>query len=345
MKTAHRRRVLLGFTVTALGWALAACGGTQPTESSTAGAGGSASSTLGGSSGALSSTSSMATTGGGGGSVASQATSFGSTTGSSSQLDCSGDFGEPAPLFVAATDAIPQSFTVSPEELELMYVSDAAGVRGIERRLRESRAEAFGEATTPAELSDACDRVDSSLTVGTIDLSPDGLTLYISCEVSVTVPATLVIAQRADLSSPFQVDTTLRGEVGPSFATADGREGYSNAPDSLDIVDLFRRDDEMSPFTNAGSLAIELRSPDPSDDGLRLYGTVPVAGSDSDYRLAVAERSSTVESFGPPSVEGLPAPPEGFSDATPAVSGDCRALYFLRYSATMPSFVAMRAAR
>lgn len=157
---------------------------------------------------------------------------------------------------------------------------------------------------------------------------------YIACEETVELPTTLVKATRAALGAPFVPDPTPLGIVGASFATSDGLEAFANTPTALDQLDRHRRASLTVPFGEAERLPILLRGPDPSNDGLWLFGTVPIAGTATvSYRLAAALRSDRAAPFGEPTTEGFPVPPAGFSDYTPTISADCRSLYFLRFGA------------
>lgn len=252
-----------------------------------------------------------------------------STTGAPSG-ECNGAFGEPVVLFTAEM-SIPQSFTITPDELELYYVNDLDGERIIERRVRSSRTTGFGPGEPVSELLDVCPSVNAAFAVGTVDLSPDGLVAYIACEEDVTLPTTLVTARRTSLGGAFTPDPTPLGMVGASFATADGLEGFSNTPAELAGLDRHQRASLAVPFGTAERLSIQLRGPDPSNDGLWLFGSVAVGGGTSEeYQLAAAARSDLASPFGEPSAEGFPTPPAGFSDYTPTISADCRSLYFLR---------------
>jgi len=260
-------------------------------------------------------------------------TATASTTGGPS-VDCNGAFGEPTLLFTAETTA-PQSFALTPDELELYYINYPNDVRIIERRVRSSRAASFGAGEAVPELVDVCPSVNPAFGVGTVDLSPDGLTAYISCEEDVELPTTLVVATRSALGAPFTPDLTPMGTVGASFATADGLEGFSNTPGALDQLDRHGRASRSEPFGEPEPLAIQLRGPDPSNDGLWLFGSLPIEGSETqDYHLAAAVRSDLASPFGEPTIAGFPAPPAGFSDLTPSISADCRSLYFLRFGAS-----------
>ena len=264
-------------------------------------------------------------------------TTTSSTTAATSggpDIDCSGAFGEPTLLFSAELTA-PQSFTLTPDELELYYIDYPDEVRIIERRVRSSRSASFGAGEAVPELLEVCPTINPAFGVGTVDLSPDGLTAYISCEEAVELPTTLVSVTRPALGSPFVSPVVPIGTVGASFATADGLEGFSNTPGVLDQLDRHERASLTAPFGESEQLSILLRGPDPSNDGLWLFGSLPIEGSETqDYHLAAATRSDLASPFGEPTIEGFPAPPAGFSDLTPTISADCRSLYFLRFSAS-----------
>lgn len=322
------RRTLAVFSLAVL---VPGCGGDSQGNDTTA-SGSTAASTV-------TSAATSAPSGSGGGSqVTASVTSGGpsstaSTTGGSS-ADCSGAFGEPVELFAVELSP-PQSFAITPDELELYYVIAPDEVRIIERRVRSSRSASFGPPQAVPELLDLCPGLSAELAVGTIDLSPDGLVAYISCEETVELPTTLVRATRTALGAPFTPDPTPLGTVGASFATADGLEGFANTPEALDQLDRYQRASLTVPFGEAERLAIQLRGPDPSNDGLWLFGGLPIAGTDPvDYQLGAAMRAARADPFGAPTSEGFPAPPADFSDYTPTISADCRSLYFLRIGAS-----------
>lgn len=321
------RQRLAGISLAALA---VACGGegegnANDTTKQSATGSATAASTMSGSGGATgSSTQETSSVGSGGSNGAS------STTGAPVG-DCSGPFGEPVVLFTGEL-TVPQSFAITPNELELYYVDYPDQVRIIERRVRSSRTASFGPAEAVAELLDVCPSVSAELVVGTIDLSPDGLVAYIACEETVDLPTTLVMATRTALGAPFTPDLTPLGSVGASFATADGLEAFANTPAGLDQLDRYLRASPAAPFGEAERLPIQLRGPDPSNDGLWLFGSLPIAGTDPvEYHLAATVRSDRSAPFGEPTMDGLPSPPAGFSDFTPTISADCRSLYFLRY--------------
>lgn len=312
------------------------CGGesgSNQADSSSTTTGATTASTAGDGSDTTASNTAQTASVGTGGAGSTTANTTAATSGGPSS-DCSGAFGEPTLLFTAEVTA-PQSFSLTPDELELYYINYPEDVRFIERRVRSSRSSSFGPGEAVPELLDVCPSVNAVFGVGTVDLSPDGLTAYISCEENVDLPTTLVSATRPALGAPFTPDLASIGTVGASFATADGLEGFSNTPGALDQLDRHRRTSLTAPFGQAERLPIALRGPDPSNDGLWLFGSVPVEGSETqDYHLGSAARADLTSAFGEPTIEGLPAPPAGFSDLTPTISADCRSLYFLRFGAS-----------
>ncbi|HEU5072567.1 MAG TPA: hypothetical protein VFU02_00300 [Polyangiaceae bacterium] len=332
------RQGLVGLSIATLA---VACGGesggnADDTTNQSATAAATGGGATGGGSGGATSSSSQETS-----NVGTDGSNTASTTGAPIG-DCSGPFGEPVELFTAELTA-PQSFALTPDELELYYVDYPDQVRRVHRRVRSSRTSSFGPPEAVPELVDLCPSVSAELVVGTIDLSPDGLVAYIACEETVELPTTLVTATRSALGAPFVPDTAPLGTVGASFATADGLEAFANTPTGLDMLDRHRRDSLTVPFGQAERLPIQLRGPDPSNDGLWLFGSLPVAGTDPvQYHLAATVRTDRSAPFGEPTLEGFPSPPAGFSDFTPTISADCRSLYFLRYGASPFSVMVSR---
>jgi hypothetical protein len=73
-----------------------------------------------------------------------------------------------------------------------------------------------------------------------------------------------------------------------------------------------------------------VRNPEPVPGGLMLFAA-DYSSARAHAHLVTVERPDEESDFNAPSTTGLPTPPQGFGDYSPALSGDCRTLYFTRY--------------
>lgn len=245
--------------------------------------------------------------------------------GGNGAVECTGAFGPPELLF---SDEDTGSLSVTADELELFY-SSASGAK---IRTRQVRGEAFGEPTTLDQLANAC---EADKTIVTLDVSEDGLRLYFTCSSYDTVghaEEPLMLAERESRSAEFDVADEPVGFVTSSFGvSADELVVYSLQLD-IDTVSgqttMWERSSTDDPFGGPSAvpgITVQFAHPDESKDGLALYGALR-----PDYRLAVASRRSAGAGFSAPVTDGLPSPPMGQRDASPAISADCRTLYFTR---------------
>lgn len=331
-----------GLVVAALALALVACG---PDDSSgdggNAGTGGGAGSGATGGSNASGAGGSGAGGGGGGGGRGNAGSgtggSSGSATGGSPTGDCSGAFGEPELLF--SGDVNLGSVSVTADELEMYYVDDEPFVRK-----RASRSDPFGDAEILAQVASTCAADDV-----TLDVSEDGLRLYFVCsnpDLLGSLPEALELATRPDRSSDFEVTEAPGGSVNPSFGlTANELTVYAFAtssagsPGTLRMWERSSTSDGFDSSDPVPGITGDLLHPDPTHDELGLYGYVR-----PDYHLALSTRASASESFSAPRTDGLPVPPEDWLDASPAISADCRTLYFTRMPASPRTVVEVYAA-
>lgn len=251
---------------------------------------------------------------------------------------CSGVFDEPEWLF--STDhTMPHSFALSPDERELYYVDFPPNeVRMVLRRTRSASNAFFGEQEIVPELRNVCPSVSPELDALSVDLSADGLVAYITCQDKAEPgPGTLVSAKRTRLGASFTPDLTPLATVGMWFSTADGLEAFDNPPGGYDYtLDRYQRESLSVPFGKPEELSLELRGPDPSADGLWLFGSVPVEGSTNlSYQLAAISRPNLSAPFGEPTTEGFPVPGEGTSYLYPEISANCRSIIFLEMTSTV----------
>jgi hypothetical protein len=221
--------------------------------------------------------------------------------------------------------------TLSPDQLELFYGStDVTGmIKEIRRSTRASKLEAFEPGDVVAELDAACLAAEDR----TLDLTPDGLRVYLVCyDPTVSFSGALRVARRSAPGASFVLDAESYGTVGASPSLVAGElTVYSGGFEGGTAYPLvFQRAATDQPFGEG--LPIEgvfspATSPDVSADGLNL-----VFGSDSGVMLAT--RNSVDEPFATqgPAIDASDDTPVT-SWNSPAISEDCQSLYAVRYVA------------
>jgi hypothetical protein len=234
---------------------------------------------------------------------------------------CEGAFQQPSPVIVTGA-AVPANLSVTGDELELFVAFDGA----ISSYARASTRELFPDAMPVAELSDVC----GELAVGGMDVTLDGLRLYIACSSEAGgYVGPLRLATRADRLSPFVLSPEPLGTVGISISisedeltlyavTAPGQVGYTLVHQRGSLEDSF------GPGELVQGVGGPFRHPEISADGLDLFGVV---GPDPEH-LVVATRATPAGPFSAPTNVGLPAPAASYRQFTPTVSQTCR-LYYL----------------
>jgi hypothetical protein len=310
----------------------------------------------------------MKATGGGGGSDAAGRGGSGGTGGTSSAgkggtggaggsagadpgTDCStAAFGAPTLLFNGETGEIPQSLSITGDDLELFYeLEDRTNGSTIVVRRRATRDDDFGAPEVVSfDVPNVCD-----LAVGpSIDVSDDGLHLYTTCvntDVTPILPGPIRVAKRSSRSTPaFTVDPMTYGMGNVSLSvSADELTAFFSDYTNIDapVPLTATRSALTEPFGSAGPIpgvtGDVLRQPELSSDGLVLFGSIDEGTGLS--HLVRYSRTSKDGDFGMHSASGLPVPPviaddpntpsvEGVDDFSPTVSADCKSLYFLRYT-------------
>ncbi len=277
-------------------------------------------------------TSGGGTSGGGtsGGGTSGGGTSNGgssSGTGGSGDVDCSGAFGTTRRTVLEVPDATFSGLTLGPDELELIYSAGMTGetTQRFFSARRASKADAFSDPTPLPELDAACTSPDETRSG---DLSFDGLRLYFTCYTSAQPAVTpLRIARRENLDAPFVVDPEPLGTVfGGPTVTRDELELFSAL--SLMPAAHYQRDDVNEPFGEgdlaAGLEMLTLATPEIAPNGLDLF--VSQTTTASSYGLSMARRGAPGEPFGPAGPIIAETPNEVFG--SPAISNDCRSLYY-----------------
>jgi hypothetical protein len=256
--------------------------------------------------------------------------SGGSSSGAGGSGDCTGAFGTPRVVLEMAATSF-SGLTVSPDELELIYSAGPTDGydQGFFRATRASKADAFSNPVALPELDEACGV--SSLTRSG-DLTFDGLGFYFTCyDISAgAVAGELRYARRPSLDAPFVVERL-------DYLTVNG--GPSVSRDELELFASFSsgpakryvRSDTSSSFSSgedvAGLETYIVATPEIAPDGSTLYFSQSV--SNTYYALVEATRSAPGAAFGPLNVLLPEIMNETFG--SPAISNDCRSLYFVHY--------------
>lgn len=241
-------------------------------------------------------------------------------------IDCSGTFGTPVPILDEASDVLLSSPTLSPDALELIYVRGRGTQIEFHRSTRDSLVAPFPVGAPLPDLDAACQPGDAR----SADLSYDGLRAYVVCYSATaepTGPGMLHVADRAGLAASFVFRSdSLR--VGPSAAISRDELTLFSASD-IDVGSApplqFTRSSLSATFgageTISGLEGVFLSSPDPSPDGLSLYG-----GLLGD--VVEARRSTASAAFGAPIVL-YSRPSTNEQLGAPELSQDCRSLFYL----------------
>lgn len=268
--------------------------------------------------------------------------------GAGSGVSCTGAFGAPRTLWIE-TQSAASSLSVTDDELEIYYIIrdvilDAGATLGeyvVKMRTRQTKSALFSDPVTLTQLSDVCaaEVGAGTFNLGGVDVSGDGLRLYFSCYDELADVGSVHLAERSDRNSAFTLNAGTFGSVSSSLDVTRGEltllavAGYANGgtPETV----MHTRASTAEPFGTAipvPGVPSEFHQPDLARDGLHLYGSMrdPVTAVN---QLAVAVRTDPGAAFGPPAIDGLPFT-TGSEDYTPAISADCRTLYFERLDGT-----------
>jgi len=167
-----------------------------------------------------------------------------------------------------------------------------------------------------------------------IDVSEDGLRLYLSCANTVVdmTTAPLRRASRSNRTSPFMLDTAPIGMVARSFSlSADELTAFASplAIDDPGEDFVYKRTavtDSFGPGERLPGIPASFRNPEPTRDGLQLFGAL----AEPTTSLAFATRASVSAPLSTPDKTGLPTQPDGaIAVGSPAITADCRTLFFV----------------
>jgi hypothetical protein len=266
-----------------------------------------------------------------GGTAVAGSSNAGSAAGGTSAVSgsCGGPFGQALPVMVEDQGFQMNGISLTADELELYYsrgTNDGVLVQTIVRRKRSSKTEMFGAVEALPELAGVCaanQRVNP-------DITDDGLTLYVTCTQDVAVGLSegmspLRIAHRPDRSAPFTLAAEPIGNVFASASVgADELTAYSDGEIFDSPPQMFTRAAKTAAFGAAQpvpGVAVPLRSPDISSDGLVLFGsaTAPAANGSAIHR---AVRASKDAPFG--ALEALDLQIAGtFGIGAPTITPSC----------------------
>jgi len=253
---------------------------------------------------------------------------------------CTGSF--TAPELVLAEDPAfsVNGLSVTGDQLELYYSRHMRGsanaVETVVRRTRTSRAADFGPVEALPELNDVCQGARGANS----DVTDDGLTLYVRCDVDVPAGqaegvSPLRVAHRADRESAFSLEAQPVGSVfGSASVGADELTAYSNGDVSNTPPQMFARASKSEPFGGNATVpgfTMGFNSPDISNDGLAIFGSAQLEAGTPQTVLRATRRSTDLPFDAPAKLElGL-----GGATGSPTITPGCD-LYFVALNQNVP---------
>jgi hypothetical protein len=279
-------------------------------------------------------------TGGSGGSAGAGTGGSGGAAGAAPGAVCTNAFGKPTLLVPDTPGVIPESLSVTGDDLELFDVEKRPDGAHLLVRARTDRSAAFGDATElDASLWSWC----SAPADPNLDVSDDGLRLYMTCIDTTTPDANggfpsgpIRVAERATRDAPFSLNPNDFGTGNVSISVSQDEltafwSDYTTTTNPLPV--MATRTSRTEPFGAPMAIAgivDTLRNPELANDGLHLFGSLQILNADFHlYMLTRGAKSAPFQSPTPqyqifPSTVG-----GGSSEYTPTVSGDCNSLYFM----------------
>jgi len=221
-------------------------------------------------------------------------------------------FFPPVPVAELNTAHSDRNPTLSPDGLEVFFISTRAGGVGDQDIWRATRADPYSPFGTPVNLAE----VNTPGREASPSLSANGLVLYWALGwTGHTESFDIYAATRPDISSPFGAPAAVTevnsaGSDGSPRASADGLALYlvHNAEVGPPREDLYvaTRDDPGDPFgtpVRIDELSTDdmERSPWVSADGLSMYFVSNRAGTHfGDYDIFLTERTASDQPWGAP---------------------------------------------
>jgi len=303
-------------------------GGTSTGGTSTAGASTGGTSTAGastGGSGALAGSGSGGSSGG---------------AGAPASTACTNAFGTPTLLIPDTPNVIPESLSVTGDDLELFYVLRGPAGDAVVVRTRTDRNADFGDATEldPSLWSWCAAPADPGL-----DVSDDGLRLYMTCidtsqiDANGGYPSSAIrVAERATRDAAFTLNPNDFGNANVSISVSrDELTAYwSDYTTTTTPLPVFAtRASLTEPFgapMPVPGVVDSLLNPELADDDVHLFGALQIDGQDFHVYMFSRVQGG---SFATPTAHDQvfpSSPTTGSSEWTPTVSGDCNSLYFMR---------------
>jgi hypothetical protein len=266
------------------------------------------------------------------------------TGGAAPSYDCSGTFAGQSVVLQAPSGATLSSPVISSDERELFYVQyDQPYVGHFRRSTRATSDGRFPDGAIVPELDAACAPRDYR----SLDVSFDGLRAYVVCFESIDdgTRGELRVAERRSREQPFTLRRESFGRTGASPAlTRDELSLYTSSPDGVGnpphVYTRPTRDQAFSSGAPVAGLSVTgLTSPEPSPDGLSLFGGEAAS-------IVVAWRESPDAAFGVPVTVISPADGTGLLGA-PELSADCGRLYYVDVDASVapPDYRLVRVTR
>jgi hypothetical protein len=289
--------------------------------------------------------------------------------GSSATSTCTNAFGTPVLVVPDTPGVIPQSLTVTGDDLELFYEEQRSDGAHLVVRQRSDRNAAFGDET---ELDPSLWSWCPAPGDPNIDVSDNGLRLYMTCVDTTAIDADggypagpIRVAERATRSGSFALNPNEFGTANVSLSVSRDEltafwSDYSTTTNPLPV--MATRQSLTDPFGPAMALTNvvdSLHNPELADDDEHLFGSLQILYQY--YHIYMFTRRGNGWYFDTPTPQDEVVPHsdaveddpntsvlEGASDYTPTVSGDCNSLYFMRRTvlddgtATDEIFVAKR---
>lgn len=232
--------------------------------------------------------------------------------------DCSGDFKNPQMILDGGRITSP---AITGDELELYYIFGETFYEQIYVSRRTSTDEAFSLGAPVPELNETCDGLNA-----TLDVSFDGLRLYLSCYTDADELIPLLLLTRPDRDSAFGSPVDLGLFTMAAALSADELTVYGARFGSDVATRMATRSSLTAPFGSAlsapGLEQAAMFAPGVSTDSLEIYGA---PGAEKVF--SVSRRSSSSEPFGAP--QALPQLLGSYRAAGAAeVTENCRSLIY-----------------
>ena len=239
-----------------------------------------------------------------------------------SDAPCSGAWG--TPVEVVSADRIPSSPAITGDGLELFFVAGALEQEQFYSVKRANRAEDFGEAAPVPALNAEC----TFSSIKTIEVSNDGLRIYLSCSPDLQSDGVLTMMTRASRDSTFGSPSVVGATPLSPWLSDDQLSLFYASTEAKSATFMATRgsiDEKFgAPSEVPGLETAALSAPTLSPDGLEIYGF-----RRADNTLVRAKRTSIDAAFGIPT-EAVDLTSIGGTGA-PDLTTDCRSVLMMGY--------------